>query len=205
MESIVMAVVVVFLLIMGFKAYQGYGGYRGSLYQQLFSSYPEYFWRLTFKEDLSVSSYLSDRLGAHRITYNAYFDGQGRQVATFATVFSTRGHATICMVPTAGTISGKDTGTWFAECDGRRLAIPSPITYIKRQKRFFDSFMKGAPVEYIIASGPSTDMQGVHCSYTVLSMSAVVDHLAAKPEGAVSEQDMLAAFESFKEIAQHAK
>lgn len=205
MELIIAAIVVVFLLIMGFKAYQGYGSYKGSLYQQLFSSYLEYFWRLTFKEDLSVSNYLNDQLGAHRITYNAYFDGQGRQVATFATVFSTRGHATVCMVPTVGAISGKDTGTWFVERDGKRLALPSPVTYMKRQKRFLDGFMKGSPVEYIIAFDPAADTQGVQCAYTVLAVTDVVEHLAAKPEGAVSEQDMLAAFESFKEMAQHAK
>lgn len=91
MDILIGAIVVVFVLIMGFRAFTGYSSYKGTLYQQLFSSYLEYFWRMSMQRDLSRSSYLQERIGPHRIVYNAYRDGQGRIAATFATVFSTRG------------------------------------------------------------------------------------------------------------------
>ena len=79
------------------------------------------------------------------------------------------------------------------------------MTYVRRQKKLLDSFLKGAPVEYIIAFNAGTDTSGVVCSYTVLTVDALVDHLAEKPEGAVSEADMVKAFETFKEMAAHAQ
>lgn len=205
MELIIAAIVVVFLLIMGFKAYQGYPAYKGSIYQQLFSSYLEYFWKYAVKEDLSRSQYLEGRIGPHRITYNAYSDAQGKRVGTFVTVFSTRGHASMCTVHTSGAVTGGDTGPWSVGRAGKRYALPSPVTYLKRQKRFLDTFLKGKPVEYIVAVGDDVDIEGVSCSYTVLHVGDVVDHLAEKPEGAASEADMLQAFESFKEMAHHAQ
>lgn len=204
MEVLVVAIVVVFVLIMGFKAVAGYGGYKGSLYQRLFGSYLEYFWRMSMKEDLSESSLLKERIGAHRIVYNAYRDSQGRIAATFATIFSTRGHAAICMVATAGAIAGKDTGSWTVERDGKKLALASPVTYVRRQKKLLDSFLKNAPVEYIIAFNEGADVSAVECSYTVLTIDRVLDHLAEKPEGTVAEADVVKAFETFKEMAVHA-
>lgn len=203
MDILVGAIVVVFVLIMGFRAFTGYSSYKGTLYQQLFSSYLEYFWRMSMQRDLSRSNYLQERIGPHRIVYNAYRDGQGRIAATFATVFSTRGHAAICAVATSGAVAGKDTGSWTVERDGKRYALPSPVTYVRRQKKLLDGFLKGAPVEYIIAFNAGTDTSGVACSYTVLTVDVLVDHLAKKPEGAVSEADMMKAFETFKEMAAH--
>ena len=151
MEVLVGAIIVVFVLVMGFRAFAGYSSYKGTLYQELFGSYLEYFWRMSMQRDLSKSSYLRERLGEHRIVYNAYRDGKGNIAATFATVFSTHGHAAICMVATAGAVAGKDTGSWTVERDGKRFALASPMTYVRRQKKLLDSFMKGAPIEYIIA------------------------------------------------------
>lgn len=204
MEVLVVAIVVVFVLIMGFKAVAGYGSYKGSLYQRLFGSYLEYFWRMSMKEDLSESSLLKERIGAHRIVYNAYRDSQGRIAATFATIFSTRGHAAICMVATAGAIAGKDTGSWTVERDGKKLALASPVTYVRRQKKLLDSFMKGAPVEYIVAFNTGANLSAVDCSCTVLTIDKVVEHLEQMPAGTATEAEVLRAFNTFKEMAVNA-
>lgn len=102
MGELVAAICVVFIGIMGFKAYQAYPSYKGSLYQELFGSYAEYFWRFTMKQDLSESSYLNEKIGPHRLGYNAYFDAMGKQAAAFVTVFSTRGVTSVCMMGGAG-------------------------------------------------------------------------------------------------------
>lgn len=204
MEVLVAAIIIVFALTMGFKAFTGYSSYKGTLYQHLFGSYFEYFWRITMKEDLSQSSLLKERLGEHRIVYNAYRNTQGKIAATFATIFTTRGHVSVCMVATSGAVSGKDVGSWSCERDGKRYVIGSPVTYIKRQKKLLDSFMKSASVEYIIAFNEGADVSSVDCSYTVLTIGQVVDYLAEKPADTVSVADVIKAFDTFKEMAVNA-
>ena len=201
MEVLVGAIIVVFVLVMGFRAFAGYSSYKGTLYQELFGSYLEYFWRMSMQRDLSKSSYLRERLGEHRIVYNAYRDGKGNIAATFATVFSTHGHAAICMVATAGAVAGKDTGSWTVERDGKRFALASPMTYVRRQKKLLDSFMKGAPIEYIIAFNKGTDVSAVDCSCTVLTIDEVVKHLEEMPAGRATEAEVARAFDTFKEMA----
>lgn len=204
MEVLVGAVIVVFVLIMGFRAFAGYGSYKGTLYQELFGSYLEYFWRMSMHHDLSKSNNLHERLGEHRIVYNAYRDSKGNIAATFATIFSTHGHAAICMVATSGAIAGKDTGSWTVERDGKRLALASPMTYVRRQKKLLDSFMKGAPVEYIVAFNAGADLSAVDCSCTVLTIDKVVEHLEQMPAGTATEAEVLRAFNTFKEMAVNA-
>ncbi|WP_308623261.1 hypothetical protein [uncultured Enorma sp.] len=204
MEVLVGAIVIVFVLIMGFRAFAGYSSYKGTIYQQLFSSYLEYFWRMSMQRDLSKSNYLHERIGEHRIVYNAYRDGQGRIAATFATVFSTHGHAAICVQATSGAVAGKDTGSWTVERDGKRYILSSPVTYVRRQKKLLDSFMKGAPVEYIVAFNTGADLSAVDCSCTVLTIDKVVEHLEQMPAGTATEAEVLHAFNTFKEMAVNA-
>lgn len=205
MEVVVAAIVVVFIGIMGFKAVQAYPGYKGSLYQQLFSGYLEYFWKYTMKENLSQSSLLTAELGEHRLTYNAYFDSKGTPVAQFTTVFSLGGHTSICAMHTSGAVSGADTGSWSVERDGKRFALASPVSYIRKQRKFLDGFLKGKPVAYVVAFDDGVDLSGVSCSYPVMHVSEVVAYLKSRAEEGVTEHDVLQAFDSFKERAQHAR
>lgn len=204
MEVLVGAIVIVFVLVMGFRAFAGYSSYKGTIYQQLFSSYLEYFWRMSMQRDLSKSNYLHERIGEHRIVYNAYRDGQGRIAATFATVFSTHGHAAICVQATSGAVAGKDTGSWTVERDGKRYILSSPVTYVRRQKKLLDSFLKNVPVEYIIAFNEGADVSAVDCSCTVLTIDKVVEHLEQMPAGTATEAEVLRAFNTFKEMAVNA-
>ena len=202
MGELVTAICVVFIGIMGFKAYQAYPSYRGSLYQELFGSYAEYFWRFTMKRDLSESSYLNEKIGPHRLGYNAYFDGSGKQAATFVTVFSTRGVASICMVGGVGAVprrrhrlldrrSGRQGG-------GMRFShrLPSP------SEKLLDGIARGVRVGYAVSFEDAADLSGIDSSYPVMHASEVVSYLG-EHDVSVDEAAMLEAFESFKGMARN--
>ncbi|WP_418726867.1 hypothetical protein [Collinsella tanakaei] len=202
MGELVTAICVVFIGIMGFKAYQAYPSYRGSLYQELFGSYAEYFWRFTMKRDLSESSYLNEKIGPHRLGYNAYFDGSGKQAATFVTVFSTRGVASICMVGGVGAYRGGDTGSWTVDRGGKVVACASPIVYLRRQKKLLDGIARGVRVGYAVSFEDAADLSGIDSSYPVMHASEVVSYLGER-DVSVDEAAMLEAFESFKGMARN--
>ena len=205
MEVLVVAIVVVFVLIMGFKAVAGYGSYKGSLYQRLFGSYLEYFWRMRH-EGRPFGIEPAQRGASARIASSTTptATARGASPRRSRRSFPRVGMRRFAMVATAGAIAGKDTGSWTVERDGKKLALASPVTYVRRQKKLLDSFLKNAPVEYIIAFNEGADVSAVECSYTVLTIDRVLDHLAEKPEGTVAEADVVKAFETFKEMAVHA-
>lgn len=111
MTELLVALCAVFLVVMGGKAAMAWPTYKGSIYQQLFGSYLEYFWKYSVNRDLSASGYLNAELGHHRLLYNSYRDANGREAAQFVTVLTGHGAASLCVVAGAGAISGGDTGT----------------------------------------------------------------------------------------------
>lgn len=204
MGELVAAICVVFIGIMGFKAFQAYPSYKGSLYQELFGSYAEYFWRFTMKQNLSESSYLNEKIGPHRLGYNAYFDGKGKQVAAFVTVFSTRGVVSACMMGGAGSFHGGDTGSWTVERDGKTMACASPVVYLRRQKKLLDGITKDVRVSYIGSFADAADLSGVDSAYPMMRASEVVPYLEERAV-LIDEATMLEAFETFKGMARNGR
>lgn len=205
MNELICALVAVFIVIMGGKALRGYPAYKGSLSPQLFGSYAEFFWRAAVKEDLSESMWLREKIGFHRLAYSSAVDGKGRPVSSLTTVFSVRGHTVICVVEADGALSGGDDGAWNVERGGRTVTLASPVVHLRRQQRFLGAFLKGVPVDYVIACGPCADYSGVSCSYPVMHIADVLPYLEARSVSGVSERDVLRSFEAFKERAKNGK
>lgn len=204
MGELVAAICVVFAGIMGFKAFQAYPAYKGSLYQELFGSYAEYFWRFTMKQDLSESSYLNEKIGPHRLGYNAYFDGEGKQAAACTTVFSTHGIVSICMVSGSGAFHGGDTGSWTVARDGKVVACASPVVYLRRQKKLLDRIAKGLNVRYACSFSNDADLADIDSSHPMMHTSEVLPYIEGL-DAALGEAEMLKAFEEFKEMARNGK
>lgn len=204
MEELIVAACVVFIGIMGFKAFRAYPSYRGSLYQQLFGSYAEYFWRLAIKQDLSVSSYLNEKIGLHRLGYSTYFDSKGRRAADFITVFSTRGVVSICITSGTGIFRGSDSGSWSVERGGKAVACASPVVYLRRQKKLLDGMTKGVQVRYIGSFADDADLSGIDSAYQMMHASEVLSCLEERA-ASFNEAAVLEAFETFKGMARNGK
>lgn len=57
MHTVLYTIVIVLIIIYGFKAYQNYPSYKNSILPTLFPNYFEFFWRMFIRKDASNSSY----------------------------------------------------------------------------------------------------------------------------------------------------
>lgn len=204
MYGIVAAICIVFSSIIGFKAFQAYPLYKGSIYQQLFGSYAEYFWKCIVKEDASQSNWLCSQIGEHRLGYNSFFDKQGHQVAQFVTVFAKRGNTVICALSASGVVAGSDTGVWQIECDGKLSVLPSPMVYMRKQLSFLISFLEKSSVVPILAFPDESDIAGVTCSMHTINISQIIPFLKECDGCEFSHEQIENSFEKFKERSRHA-
>lgn len=200
MTELLVALCAVFLVVMGGKAAMAWPTYKGSIYQQLFGSYLEYFWKYSVNRDLSASGYLNAELGHHRLLYNSYRDAKGREAAQFVTVLTGHGAASLCVVRGAGAISGGDTGTWHVEREGKRLAFPSPVTYVRRQQKFLAKVLGKMDVTFAIVFDDAASLDGITCSQATIHKSEAVVFLRGLG-GTLTDQQIDDAFEAYKRQA----
>ena len=197
MTELLVALCAVFLVVMGGKAFVAWPNYKGSVYQQLFGSFLEYFWKYSVNQDLSRSGYLDSELGPHRLLYNAYRDANGHDACQFVTVVSTRGVASVCAVHTPGTVCGGDTGAWHVERDGARHTLPSPIVYVRRQQKFVSKAIGSAKPASVIVFDDGADLAGVGCSLPTIHAGELVAWLKAL-DATLPEADVEKTFSAIK-------
>ena len=107
MDVILYGLITVLLALAVFQAFRLHKHYTKTLYPALFANYLEYFWRYQFRQNLSVSSWLKQELGFHRLLYNSVLDQNGHVAQTYVTLLCTRGAFVIRDVRSEGQISGK--------------------------------------------------------------------------------------------------
>lgn len=197
MTELLIALCVVFLVVMGGKAFMAWPSYKGSVYQRLFGSFLEYFWKYSVNQDLSQSGFLASELGPHRLLYNAYRDANDHEANQFVTVMSTHGVASVCAVRTTGTVSGSDTGAWHVERDGKRHTLASPLAYVRRQQKFVGKALDGTKPANVIVFDDGADLTGVSCSVPAIHTSELVPWLKAL-DGSLSEADVTKTFSAIK-------
>ena len=91
MDVILYGLVTVLLAMAVFQAFRLHKHYTGTLYPALFANYLEYFWRYQFRQNLSVSSWLKQELGFHRLLYNSVVDQDGHVAQTYVCLLYTSG------------------------------------------------------------------------------------------------------------------
>ena len=69
MHTVLYTIVIVLIIIYGFKAYQNYPSYKNSILPTLFPNYFEFFWRMFIRKDASNSSYLNKSIGNHKLSF----------------------------------------------------------------------------------------------------------------------------------------
>ena len=170
--------------------------YKGSVYQQLFGNFFEYFRKYSGNQDFSRSAWLEHELGKHRLLFNSYYDALDNETAQFATVLTTRGFVSACCLHATGAVSGGDDGAWRIEREGEGQAFASPVTYVRRQKKFLDGVFE-KDVTYVIVFDDGVDLSGVTSSYPVMHMSELVGFLKGL-DGVASEAEIKVAFDAFR-------
>jgi hypothetical protein len=203
-STILFALVAVLLAFLAMRAVQLWPTYKGSIFEELFSSYLEYFWRMRFLHDLSVSSYLGRCIGNHKIVYNSVLGKNEAHLAEFVTVFSEHGFLSICSVPLKGdVISSKGKGAWKVETPEGIRKIKSPAAMIDQQRAFLESALgTDVQVSYLIAFGNGSTFKHVSSSIPVMTYQEAGVHLMQMREGGIGPEDVQAAFEAFRKAAE---
>lgn len=200
MTELLVALCAVFLVVMIGKAWMAWPSYKGTIYQQLFGSFAEYFWKYSVSQDLSASGYLADKVGTHRLLYNSYRDHAGHEAAQFVTVLSERGFACVCCIHTRGIVTGGASGAWRIERDGLSKPFGSPLTYLRKQQKFLSKAFGKVPVSFAICFDDGSDLTGIDCPYPTLCAGEVVGYLE-KLGGSATQAQIEEAFEGFKRTA----
>lgn len=200
-STVLTALVIVLAAFLVVRGVQLWPSYSGTIYQELFSSFLEYFWRMRFKHDLSASSYLKSRIGNHRIVYNAAVGKKGAKLADFITVFSEHGFVSICSLPYSGNISSAaGNGKWKVTRQGKTVRIPSPLVLIAQQKQFLRKTLGDkVPVKYEIAFGNGSAFEHVGSPVPVRTAKEAVEDLCDMREGGIGPDEVAEAFELFRE------
>ncbi len=200
-STVLTALVIVLAAFLVARGVQLWPSYSGTIYQELFSSFLEYFWRMRFKHDLSASSYLKSRIGNHRIVYNAAIGKKGAKLADFITVFSEHGFVSICSLPYSGDIySAAGNGKWKVTQQGKTVRIPSPLVLIAQQKQFLRKTLGDkVPVKYEIAFGNGSAFEHVGSPVPVRTAKEAVEDLCDMREGGIGPNEVADAFELFRE------
>lgn len=200
-STVLTAFVIVLAAFLVARGVQLWPSYSGTIYQELFSSFLEYFWRMRFKHDLSASSYLKSRIGNHRIVYNAAVGKKGAKLADFITVFSEHGFVSICSLPYSGDISSAaGNGKWKVTRQGKTVRIPSPLVLIAQQKQFLRKTLGDkVPVKYEIAFGNGSAFEHVGSPVPVRTAKEAVEDLCDMREGGIGPNEVADAFELFRE------
>ncbi len=200
-STVLTALVIVLAAFLVVRGVQLWPSYSGTIYQELFSSFLEYFWRMRFKHDLSASSYLKSRIGNHRIVYNAAVGKKGAKLADFITVFSEHGFVSICSLPYSGDISSAaGNGKWKVTRQGKTVRIPSPLVLIAQQKQFLRKTLGDkVPVKYVITFGNGSVFEPASSLVPVRTAKEAVEDLCDMREGGIGPDEVAEAFELFRE------
>ena len=200
-STVLTALVIVLAAFLVARGVQLWPSYSGTIYQELFSSFLEYFWRMRFKHDLSASSYLKSRIGNHRIVYNAAIGKKGAKLADFITVFSEHGFVSICSLPYSGNISSATgNGKWKVTQQGKTVRISSTLVLIAQQKQFLRKTLGDkVPVKYVIAFGNGSVFEHISSPVPVRTAKEAVEDLCDMREGGIGPDEVAEAFGLFRE------
>lgn len=201
MDSTVLATLVIVLVaFLVARGVQLWPSYKGTIYQELFSSFLEYFWRMRFQHDLSSSSNLRSKIGNHRIVYNAALGKKNNKLADFVTVFSEHGFVSICSMPYKGDIiSSAGQGKWKVIQPEKAVRIPSPLVLIAQQKQFLSKTLGGSiPIHYVIVFEDGSTFEHVNSAVPVMTSKDAVEELCSMREGGIGPDEVNNAFEAFK-------
>lgn len=202
--TILFALVAVLLVFLAMRAVQLWSTYKGSIFEELFSSYLEYFWRMRCLHDLSVSSYLKGSIGNHKIVYNSFLGKNGARLAEFVTVFSEHGFLSICSIPLKGdVIFSKGKGAWKVETPEGFRKIKSPAVMVDQQRAFLESALgTDVQVTYIVAFGNGSTFKHASASIPVMTYQEAGAYLAQMREGGIGPEDVQTAFEALRKAAE---
>lgn len=201
MHTVLYTIVIVLIIIYGFKAYQNYSSYKNSILPTLFPNYFEFFWRMFIRKDTSNSSYLNKSIGNHKLSFATIENRQHQVTSKFVLFFYNKGITIVEYLDYHGTYSGNDEDrSWIIKSNNKKIRITNPIHELQTYKNRIQKMFKDGQISSVIAIKDDSEIdkiqtQTLYCKYK--DVITILNNIQC--EHTLSESEIQNLFDSFNQ------
>lgn len=201
MHIVLYTIVIVLIIIYGFKAYQNYPSYKNSILPTLFPNYFEFFWRMFIRKDASNSSYLSKSIGNHKLSFATIENRQHQVTSKFVLFFYNKGITIVEYLDYPGTYSGNDEDrSWIIKSNNKKIRITNPIHELQTYKNRIQKMFKDGQISSVIAIKDDSEIDKIQTQTLYCKYKDVITTLNnIQCEHTLSESEIQNLFDSFNQ------
>jgi hypothetical protein len=201
MHTVLYTIVIVLIIIYGFKAYQNYPSYKNSILPTLFPNYFEFFWRMFIRKDASNSSYLNKSIGNHKLSFATIENRQHQVTSKFVLFFYNKGIAIVEYLDYLGTYSGNDEDrSWIIKSNNKKIRITNPIHELQTYKNRIQKMFKDGQISSVIAIKDDSEIDKIQTQTLYCKYKDVITTLNnIQCEHTLSESEIQNLFDSFNQ------
>lgn len=201
MHIVLYTIVIVLIIIYGFKAYQNYPSYKNSILPTLFPNYFEFFWRMFIRKDSSNSSYLNKSIGNHKLSFATIENRQHQVTSKFVLFFYNKGITIVEYLDYPGTYSGNDEDrSWIIKSNNKKIRITNPIHELQTYKNRIQKMFKDGQISSVIAIKDDSEIDKIQTQTLYCKYKDVITTLNnIQCEHTLSESEIQNLFDSFNQ------
>lgn len=201
MHTVLYTIVIVLIIIYGFKAYQNYPSYKNSILPTLFPNYFEFFWRMFIRKDTSNSSYLNKSIGNHKLSFATIENRQHQVTSKFVLFFYNKGITIVEYLDYPGTYSGNDEDrSWIIKSNNKKIRITNPIHELQTYKNRIQKMFTDGQISSVIAIKDDSEIDKIQTQTLYCKYKDVITTLNnIQCEHTLSESEIQNLFDSFNQ------
>lgn len=201
MHTVLYTIVIVLIIIYGFKAYQNYPSYKNSILPTLFPNYFEFFWRMFIRKNASNSSYLNKSIGNHKLSFATIENRQHQVTSKFVLFFYNKGITIVEYLDYPGTYSGNDEDrSWIIKSNNKKIRITNPIHELQTYKNRIQKMFKDGQISSVIAIKDDSEIDKIQTQTLYCKYKDVITTLNnIQCEHTLSESEIQNLFDSFNQ------
>lgn len=171
MYTVLYTIIIVLIIIYGFKAYQNYPSYKNSIFPTLFPNYLEFFWRIFIRKDASNSSYLNKFIGIHKLSFATIENRQHQVTSKFVLFFYNKGITIVEYLDFSGTYSGNDEDrSWIIKSNNKKIRITNPVHELEKYENRIQNMFNDVQISSVIAISDDSQIDKIQtqtlcCTY----------------------------------------
>lgn len=197
MTMLLLTILGVMLLAWLFQGIRLYRNCRGDIYNDIYGSFPAYFYRYVVLRNCSESGYLKSRIGTHRIVYSSLTkEGGGR--SRFCVIFHHQGIMVVGYDRATGQFLGnpnqKNWNVIRPDRQGKSHTYrhPNPTADVKAYAARIGKLFPGVHLETRLAFHNKADYSGLRTDIPPIHFSQLAEELANVQGGFVSDDQIKA-------------
>ena len=201
MHTVLYTIVIVLIIIYGFKAYQNYPSYKNSILPTLFPNYFEFFWRMFIRKDTSNSSYLNKSIGNHKLSFATIENRQHQVTSKFVLFFYNKGITIVEYLDFSGTYSGNDEDrSWIIKSNNKKIRITNPVHELEKYENRIQNMFNDVHISSVIAISDDSQIDKIQTQTLCCTYKDVITTLNnIQCEHNLNENEIQNMFNSFNQ------